>query len=549
MIQDLRFYLSVLLRRLHYVLLVFVAVTAFSAYLALTLPPLYQSTARLLMESAQIPDALAAPTVDTAALEQLQIIEQRLMTRNNLLEIARKLNALPRIQEMAPDDIVTAMRQATTITKQAGREQATLLTLTFDAETAQTAAAVVNEYVTRILTDSTASRTNQAQDTLQFFQQEVERLSADMSTQSARILEFQNANADALPGTLNYRLTEQSNLQERLAGLQRDISGLKDQKKRLIEIYRATGQMDAVRLAPPTPEAAALAAQQAELSQLLAVLAPENPKVLLLRDRIAQLQAQVDAQIIAAAPKAEDGTAAAPDAGADAGADSGPDSGPDSGTEAAPETGTDQSTGPMTMLDIQTAEIDSQIARFTEESDDIIAQLEVLKSSIDRSAGVAVQLEALNRDYANLQAQYDSATDRLSKASTGERIAVLSKGQRIGVLDAATVPDTPSRPNRPRIVILGAGLGLALGLGLVGLLELLNTAVRRPIDLERHLNIVPIGIIPYIRTPGEVLRWRLTVAFLVLVTLAGLPGAAWLIDTYYMPFDLVLAKVSNRLGF
>jgi uncharacterized protein involved in exopolysaccharide biosynthesis len=548
MIQDLRFYLSVLLRRLHYVLLVFVAVTAFSAYLALTLPPLYQSTARLLMESAQIPDALAAPTVDTAALEQLQIIEQRLMTRNNLLEIARKLNALPRIQEMAPDDIVTAMRQATTITKQAGREQATLLTLTFDAETAQTAAAVVNEYVTRILTDSTASRTNQAQDTLQFFQQEVERLSADMSTQSARILEFQNANADALPGTLNYRLTEQSNLQERLAGLQRDISGLKDQKKRLIEIYRATGQMDAVRLAPPTPEAAALAAQQAELSQLLAVLAPENPKVLLLRDRIAQLQAQVDAQIIAAAPKAEDGTAAAPDAGADAGADSGPDSGPDSGTEAAPETGTDQSTGPMTMLDIQTAEIDSQIARFTEESDDIIAQLEVLKSSIDRSAGVAVQLEALNRDYTNMQAQYDSATNRLSQASTGERIAVLSKGQRIGVLDAATVPDTPSRPNRPRVVMLGMLLGGALGLGLVGVLELLNTAVRRPVDLERHLNIVPIGVIPYIRTPREILRGRLLVALMVLAALIGLPTAAWLVDTYYMPFDLLLAKVGRVFG-
>ena len=544
MIQDLRFYLSVLLRRLHYVLLVFVAVTAFSAYLALTLPPLYQSTARLLMESAQIPDALAAPTVDTAALEQLQIIEQRLMTRNNLLEIARKLNALPRIQEMAPDDIVTAMRQATTITKQAGREQATLLTLTFDAETAQTAAAVVNEYVTRILTDSTASRTNQAQDTLQFFQQEVERLSADMSTQSARILEFQNANADALPGTLNYRLTEQSNLQERLAGLQRDISGLKDQKKRLIEIYRATGQMDAVRLAPPTPEAAALAAQQAELSQLLAVLAPENPKVLLLRDRIAQLQAQVDAQIIAAAPKAEDGTAAAPDAGADAGADSGPDS----GTEAAPETGTDQSTGPMTMLDIQTAEIDSQIARFTEESDDIIAQLEVLKSSIDRSAGVAVQLEALNRDYTNMQAQYDSATNRLSQASTGERIAVLSKGQRIGVLDAATVPDTPSRPNRPRVVMLGMLLGGALGLGLVGVLELLNTAVRRPVDLERHLNIVPIGVIPYIRTPREILRGRLLVALMVLAALIGLPTAAWLVDTYYMPFDLLLAKVGRVFG-
>jgi polysaccharide chain length determinant protein (PEP-CTERM system associated) len=519
MTPDLRYYLSVLGRRLHYIALIFFAVLAVSVFVALKLPPVYQSTARLLMESAQIPDALAAPTVDTAALEQLQIIEQRLMTRTNLLDIARKFNVLPRMNEMAPDDIVTAMREATTITKQAGREQATLLTLTFDAENAQVAAGVVNEYVTRILTDSTASRTNQAQDTLQFFQQEVERLSADLSTQSARILEFQNQNADALPGTLNYRLTEQSNLQERLTGAQRDISGLKDQKQRLIEIYRSTGQLDTMRSTPQSAEAQQLAGLKAELSQLLAVLSPENPKVVLLRARVAELEAQVSAATTAV--EAEEGAA---------------------GTQST-------SDAPMTLLEIQTAEIDSQIARLTEETVDITEKLAVLTSSIERSAGVAVQLEALNRDYANLQAQYDSATDRLSKASTGERIAVLSKGQRIGVLDAATVPDTPARPNRTRIVLLGAMLGLALGFGLVGLLEMLNTSVRRPIDLERHLNIIPIGTIPYIRTPGEIWRLRLTMAFLILAILAGIPGGAWLIDTYYMPLDLVLAKVSTRLGF
>lgn len=512
---DLPYYLSVLWRRMHYIALVFFAVVALSGFVALKLPPVYQSTARLLMESAQIPDALAAPTVDTAALEQLQIIEQRLMTRTNLLEIARKFNAVPGIATLAPDDIVIAMRERTTITKQAGREQATLMTITFDADNAQGAAAVVNEYVTRILTDSTASRTNQAQDTLQFFQQEVERLSTNLSTQSARILEFQNQNADALPGTLNYRLTEQSNLQERLAGVQRDISGLKDQKQRLIEIYRSTGQLDNTRPTQQSPEATQLAGMRAELSQLLAVLSPENPKVVLLRARIAELEAQVGADTTAI--------------GAGAGSETGD--------------------APMTMLEIQTNEIDSQIARLTEESADITQKLAVLTSSIERSAGVAVQLDALNRDYANMQAQYDSATDRLSKASTGERIAVLSKGQRIGVLDAATVPDTPARPNRLRIILLGALLGLGLGFGGVGLIEVLNTSVRRPIDLERHLNIIPIGTIPYIRTPGELWRQRLTVGVLVLAILAGVPAGAWLIDTYYMPLDLVLAKVGTKLGF
>ena len=528
MMPDIRYYLSVLLRRIHYVIIIFLVVSAASAFVALKLPPVYESMASLLMESAQIPDALAAPTVDTAALEQLQVIEQRLMTRTNLLDIARKFNAFPEIATMTPDDIVTAMRDATTIAKQAGRDQATLLTITFDAGDGQTAAGVVNEYVTRILTDNTATRTSQAQDTLQFFQQEVERLSADLSTQSAKILEFQNKNNDALPGTLNYRLTLQSNLQERLASVGREISGLKDQKQRLIEIYRATGQFDNSRSQVQSPEAVQLAQLQVELNQAMAVYAPANPKVVLLQTRIGKLQAKVGD---ATAATDTSRTTTAPD-----------------GTEATPAPDGSTPDGPMSMIDIQTTEIDSQISQLTQESDDITKQLTALKDSIDRSSGVAVQLESLNRDYANTQAQYDGATDRLSKASTGERIAVLSKGQRIGVLDAATVPDVPTRPHRQKIIAAGAGLGLALGLGLVALLEILNTSVRRPVDLERYLNITPIGTISYTRTPGELLRRRLTILLIILIIATGLPAAVYLVDHYYMPVDLILAKISSKLG-
>lgn len=524
---DIRYYIAVLLRRLHYILIVFAAVTAISTVTAYKLSPVYESSARLLLESGQIPDALAAPTVDTAALEQLQIIEQRLMTRSNLLEIAHKFKAVAKVDTMAPDDIVTAMRAATSISKQTGRDQATLMTIAFDAATGRTAQAVVNEYVTRILSDSSATRTGQAQDTMQFFRQEVDRLSADLSTQSAKILDFQNKNADALPDTLNYRLTQQSNLQERLAGVERDIAGLKDQKQRLIEIYRSTGQLDnGTKTSSQTPEAAQLAALQLELNQALSVYSAENPKVTLLQTKIADLQAKVSEQT-AAAGKSSDATAA---------------------TEAGTPGNAPSDPAPMSPLEIQTMQIDAQAAQLNQEHDDISKQLAQLKDSIDRSAGVAVQLAALNRDYANTQAQYDTATDRLSKASTGERIEALAKGQRIGVLDAATVPDAPARPNRIKIIALGAAFGLALGLGLVGLLEALNSSVRRPVDLERKLNITPIGTIPYMRTPRETFRIRLTIVVFLLAMVAGLPAALYLIDTYYMPLDTILAKINSKLG-
>ncbi|MCW1920771.1 lipopolysaccharide biosynthesis [Rhodobacter sp. KR11] len=502
---DPRYYLAVVMRRLHYLVLTFAAITAVAAVVAFRMQPVYESQARLLMESPRIPDSLAAPTVATAALEQLQIVEQRLMTRTNLLAIARQFDALPGIATMTPDEIVEAMRRASKIDKQAGRDQATLMTVSFRAPTAKAAADVVNEYVTRILTDNTATRTGQAQDTLQFFTQEVERLSTNLSTQSTAILEFQNKNADALPDTLDYRLTQQSNLQERLAGVERDLASLRDQRARLVEIYRSTGQLGATQI---TPEAAQLAQLQTDLARARAIYSATNPKVTLLESTIAELQAKIDTQ-------------APPDANGQV---------------------------VMTPLDIQTTQIDAQLAQLELQARDITTELAKLKESIDRTAAVAVQLQALQRDYDNTQVQYATATDRLSKASTGERIEALAKGQRIGVLDAATVPDAPYSPNRVKIMALGGVAGIVLGFGLILLTELMNSAIRRPTDLERHLQIIPIGVIPYISTPREIARRRWVIAAVLVVGVVGLPLAVWAVDRFYLPIDLIVDKIIKKLN-
>lgn len=509
---DLKYYLAVLIRRLHYVILSFAAVTAVAVTVAMKLPPVYESDATLLLEAPQIPDALAAPTVDTAALEQLQVLEQRLLTRPNLLDVARKMHVFADIGDMTPDDIVTAMQNATHINIQTGRDMAALMTISFSAGRARVAADVVNEYVTRILSDNLAMRTGQAQDTQQFFKQEVDRLQGDMSAQSAKIVAFQSANADALPSTLDTRLQQQATLQERLASSEHDIASLQDQKQRLIDIFRATGQVaGASTAASETPEAKLLSQARSDLTQALAVYAPDNPKVKMLQARVDQLQSAVDKQAAS----------------------------------------TDTSTPaqqPMSMLDIQTADIDSRIKQLEQQHAGIETALAKLKDSIDRTPGIAVQLDGLNRDYANIQDQYNKASDRLAKAATGERIEALSKGQRIGVLDAAAVPDSPSKPNRPRIALLGAAAGLMLGFGIVVLLEILNTSVRRPVDLVRGLNITPIGTIPYIRTPGE-RRWRrFAMGGIFLALVLGLPAVLYAIDTYYEPLDILLAKVNAKLG-
>ncbi|MGE3870722.1 MAG: Wzz/FepE/Etk N-terminal domain-containing protein, partial [Pseudorhodoplanes sp.] len=230
---DLSFYLAVFLRRLHYFVIIFALVTAAAIAAAFLLPPVYRANSVLLVESSQIPGALAPATVQAQALEKLQTIQNRLMTRTNLLEIAQRLKVFKDMGRMTPDAIVEAMRQQTTISNSAGRGQATIMTVEFEGESGPVVAGVVNEYVTLILKEDAATRTERAESTVEFFNREVDRLSGELDTMSAKILDFQNKNADALPNTLQYRLGQQTLLQNNLATVESDIARNKDQKQQM----------------------------------------------------------------------------------------------------------------------------------------------------------------------------------------------------------------------------------------------------------------------------------------------------------------------------
>lgn len=504
---DLSFYLAVFLRRLHYFVIIFALVSAASIAAALLLPPVYLARSVLLVESPQIPGALAAPTVQPQALEKLQTIQNRLMTRTNLLEIAQRLKVFKDIGRMTPDAIVQAMRQQTTITNSAGRGMATIMTVEFQGESGPVVAGVVNEYVTLILKEDVATRTERAENTVDFFNREVERLSGELDTMSAKILDFQNKNADALPNTLQYRLGQQTLLQNNLATAESDIARNKDQKQQMIALFNATGQITGTT-ANQTPEARQLDQLRQQMNTYMATYSPTNPKV-------KQLQAQIDQlEEIVKAQQLPPGTAAAQ----------------------------------MSPLDIQLATLDTQIKALETQRQQLLDQLAVLKDSIDRTPANQIALDALNRDYQNIQQQYNTAVAKQAQAAAGEQMEVRSKGERISVVDAATVPDRPVKPNR--VLIAGGGVvgGAGLGIAVIVLLELLNRAVRRPKDLIKAFGITPIATIPYMRTPSETMMRRSGFAAMLLVAVIGIPAIIYAVHVYYQPLDVLVGKVAAKIG-
>ena len=160
----------------------------------------------------------------------------------------------------------------------------------------------------------------------------------------------------------------------------------------------------------------------------------------------------------------------------------------------------------------------------------------------------AIALEALERDYGNIQEQYNQAVANLSQANTGERIEFMSRGQRITVIEPPTAPTEPTKPNRKKLALAGIGAGVFSGLALVYLLELLNRCPRRPEDIVARFEVMPIATIPYVRTRQQLIVERGVKLIIILVILFGIPAAIWAVHEYSMPLDLVADKVMNRLG-
>jgi len=519
--MDIGFYFKLLLRRIHYVIFFTAIGTAAGVSMALLLPPVFSASALLVVESEQIPDELAATTVQTEAQEALEIIRQRILTRARLLELANEFEIFgppsgAERRNMTPDDVVEELREQieirTIISGDRRNAGATLVTIGFTSDDATLSADVANDIVRQILEENVELRRGAASDTLAFFETEVQRLDRELARREAELLAFQEQNLDALPDSLEFRRTQQAALQERVQQLQRLEATLLDRRERLVTLYETTGAVFSQQDEPRSQNEAQLIQMREDLAMARAVLSEENPQLRLLQTRIATME-----EIVAEEQAARAGT-------------------------------TPEGDVQLSAFEIQLADIDGQIEASAEERAQLNEELQILQETISATPSNAIRLQAMQRDYEAVQSQYERAIANRAAAETGDVIENLAKGQRITILEQAIAPSEPTSPNRQLIAAGGVALGGALGLGLVALLELLNTSIRRPKDLETALGIRAYGTVPLMRSPGQRLRRRLIMFTAFLVVLVGIPAALYLVHTQVMPLDLALRRAAEMAG-
>lgn len=510
---EISFYLSLFRRRIWWFVATFAVITAIGVGVAMMLPPTYATSARLVVESEKIPDELAASTVQTKAVEHLEIIEQRILAREALLEMATRLRIYG-TERPSPNAIVSDLRSRITFKIEAGQrkrnepEGATMLSVGFTADTGIMAASVTNELVTRVLAEDVEMRTSVARQTLDFFDQEVGRLEDQLSRSGATLLAFQQENRDVLPETQDMRSQRVLAIQSELSRIEREIDDLARERRRLVRLHQSIRrtQSDSYRDVE-SYEARQLAALRETLDQL-----PEgDPGRADISRRIASLTKML--------------------------ADQGEPT---------------QASVRRTAFHDRVDEIDERIRAEEDRRLALVDELQDIQSSLALTPTKAAQLASLEQDHSNLRSLYDQALESRALAETGDTIESLSKGQRIAVIEQAGIPLAPASPNRKMVALGGSTAGVMLGLLLVALLELRLGFLRRPVDLHRRLGITPIATLPNLDlddwvdpAPVRQKPWGkiiLGAAFLALIAGIGIG-----IATDIIPGPLDLAHALRRL--
>lgn len=198
-------YFEILKKRKFYALVPFIGVFAIGFAVAMLWPPTYRSEGKILVESQQIPVDLVRPTVTATSSERIMTIQQRVMTRDNLLKIVDKYGMFAdQRDKLSRSEILDLMRE-NTIIKPAeltlqGPQNANLtvaMIVGFTDRRPDVATKVANELITLFLDEDARSRTTRATETTKFLAQEADKLKSELALLDQKIRESKHQAPDS----------------------------------------------------------------------------------------------------------------------------------------------------------------------------------------------------------------------------------------------------------------------------------------------------------------------------------------------------------------
>lgn len=569
-------YLAVLRRRRRLILIVGASLLAASVALAFIWPPVYRSTATILIEEQEIPPDLVRSAIATYVDQRIETIKQQVLSRSTLWRMVeqyklyqglRTRSSTEEVLERFTKDIAIEVMNVKVIDKRSQNPtQATIaFTLAYDGENPEVAQKVANELTSLFLNENLKTRERHAQETTLFLKRESENLSRHIQELEEKLAKVKQRADGALPELVQLNMAMMNQAQRELIDADRDLRSLRERKTYL--------EGELATLKPHTPIISAsgerlldvderLKALRAQYASLVASVKPDHPDMIKMKQELSSLENEtgtsdsrdeLSKRLMSERAMLDDLRGRMHDAH------------PDviraqevvASLERELHAALDRATSPVSIKPENPAyiNIESQLASTTAS----LRALEVARTELKRRmAEYAKRLEStpatepeyldLIRDRENSVRKHQEISSRMMEAQVSAELEVQRKGERFSLINPPELPEKPSQPNRPAILLLGALFALFGGVGVGVAADNLDGKIHTREQLTRTMRSVPVLAVPYLPSEREVAALARRRVAISLSALGAVAVVAIVLHLTWRPLDVVWYTILRKFG-
>ena len=468
--------IEIILRRRWWIIIPFILSIVVGICLAFMLPKMYQAETLVLIQPQKVPTDYVQSVVTTDTDSRLEAISRQILSRSNLEKIMQDFNlfAGPEFETMYMEDKVADLKERISvqlirreIPGYRGNRNAYAFTITFEGKEPEKVMNVTNALATYFMDENIRIRETEAIGTSDFLEGELNSIREELAANEKKQREYREKYMGELPQQLASNMGMLIRIEEQLKAKQTNLLGAKNKlaliMNQISEGAFLFGQGAVVtgdgRIISDVEQSISLEQAKEMLSYLQSRYTENHPDIIRIKKIISDLEQKNK------------------------------------------KNGEDTSGGskyipPNAKMEVELIKVN--INTLMETISNLKSQIQAYEKRIENTPAREQELSSLQRDYQNLKASYDVLLNKKLESEVSVSMEKKQKGQKFQVLDSARLPEKPSFPNMKILFLLCLAAGPNIGLGLVFLLEYLNTSFRNPKDIEFYLGVPVLATVPII---------------------------------------------------
>lgn len=486
------------------------AALVISVVVAFLWPDTYLSTAIIRVVPPQVPETYVPPNITTDMQGRINGLTQMILNRSSLTALVNKhslykkeLTKLPMddvIENMKAHDIILGPVQ-TFAQSSNGKQAVPAFMIGFKYSNRWVAQKVTEDLVASFLSESLREANDQTMGTTELLQTQWENAKAKLSECDQRLQAFRIKNMGRLPDEQQGNYSQLNAMQTQMISIDSQMSRITGEKLQLDNELRIAKQQLA-SLKDPNADQQVIDQKNEKLAQKDKEIEAAENYLARLRERYSDNypDVQTTMQQIASLKRQREDIRKE-----------------DSGKKVEARVLPPNPAYLKERAQLQAAQ--QRIATMQEQKELEMKELQRQSAVINENLkAYQARIEATplgEKEYSELISDrdlalhaYQDSDQKLTMSKKAQDVTHRQEGEKLQILDPANIPGTPTEPKRAVIIGAGAGIGLFLGLVLAGAREMKDTSLKNLKDVRAYTHLQVLGSIPLLENDLVVKRRR-----------------------------------------